>query len=62
MHPFGAGTEKGRAIDPQGCTLGFIRAVGKGEAGVSGHSLPVVAVGSIPHIYRRAGHAPGDPN
>jgi hypothetical protein len=36
--------------------------VGKGEAGVNGHSLPVVAVGSIPHIYRRAGLAPGDPN
>ena len=34
---------------------------GKGEA-VSGHSLPVVAVGSIPHIYRRAGLAPGDSN
>jgi hypothetical protein len=36
--------------------------VGKGEAGVNGHSLPVVAVGSVPHIYRRAGLAPGDPN
>ena len=24
-------------------------------------SLPVVAVGSIPHIYRREGRSPGDP-
>ena len=30
--------------------------------GAPGHSLPVVAVGSVPHIYRREGHSPGDPN
>ena len=24
--------------------------------------LPVVAMGSIPHIYRREGHSPGDPD
>ena len=35
---------------------------GKGEAGVAGHSLPVVAMGSIPHIYRREGLSPGDPD
>ena len=23
--------------------------------------LPVVAMGSVPHIYRREGHSPGDP-
>ena len=36
--------------------------MGKGEAGVSGHPLPIVAVGSIPHIYRREDLSPGDPN
>jgi hypothetical protein len=35
--------------------------VGKGEVGVADHSLPVVAVGSVPHIYRREGLSPGDP-
>ncbi len=30
-----------------------VPAEGKGEAGVIGHPLPVVAMGSIPHIYRR---------
>ena len=30
--------------------------------GVAGHSLPVVAMGSVPHIYRREGLSPGDPN
>jgi len=29
--------------------------------GVTGHSLPVVAMGSIPHIDRREGLSPGDP-
>jgi len=37
-------------------------AAGKGEAGKASHSLPVVAVGSIPHIYQRATFSPlGDP-
>ena len=35
---------------------------GKREAGVASLALPVVAVGSVPHIYRREGHSPGDPN
>ncbi len=35
---------------------------GKGEAGEPGLPLPVVAMGSIPHIYRREGLSPGDPN
>ncbi len=30
--------------------------------GVAGHSLPVVAMGSVPHIDRREGLSPGDPN
>jgi len=38
------------------------REAGKGEAGKASHSLPVVAVGSIPHIYQRATFSPlGDP-
>jgi len=37
-------------------------AAGKGEAGDPGLPLPVVAMGSIPHIYRREGLSPGDPN
>jgi hypothetical protein len=41
--------------DPQRVT------VGKGEVGGADHSLPVVAVGSVPHIYRREGLSPGDP-
>jgi len=35
---------------------------GKAVAGVASHRLPVVAMGSIPHIYRREGLSPGDPN
>lgn len=35
---------------------------GKGEAGDTGLPLPFVAMGSIPHIYRREGLSPGDPN
>ena len=35
---------------------------GKGEAGEPGLPLPFVAMGSIPHIYRREGLSPGDPN
>lgn len=35
-------------------------AAGKGV--VVSHSLPVVAMGSIPHIYRREDRSPGDPN
>jgi len=35
---------------------------GKAVAGFASHRLPVVAMGSIPHIYRREGHSPGDPN
>ena len=34
----------------------------RGRPRYAGHPLPVVAVRSVPHIYRRADHAPGDPN
>ena len=30
--------------------------------GLAGHSLPVVVMGSVPHIDRREGLSPGDPN
>ena len=43
-------------VDRVGRMTGLFRAPmpeGKGEAGVSGLPLPVVAMGSIPHIYRR---------
>lgn len=46
MEPFAISTKNG--IDPR--------------PGVAGHSLPVVAMGSVPHIYRREGLSPGDPN
>ena len=35
---------------------------GKAVAGDTSHRLPVVAMGSIPHIYRREGRSPRDPN
>jgi len=35
---------------------------GKAVAGVAGHRLPVVAMGTIPHIYQREDRSLGDPN
>ena len=47
-----SGPEGRRSQAPALAYLGYILTVGKGQA--KGQPLPVVAVGLIPHIYRRA--------
>ena len=56
------GSEGHVESEPRAAPWAFLAQRVRERPGVAGLPLPFVAMGSIPHIYRREDLSPGDPN